>query len=970
MAEQKTYSIKIDGIEQSVKGVENLGNNLQKTDNAWKETQKALKAVKAEMAGLDKNSEQWKKLAKVAGDYKDKLDDINQAARRFASDTKNLDDAINIGQSMTSVFTLAQGAMSAFGMETKGAVEAIQKLQGAMAIIQSLQTLQNTLKGSSATATLYTKAMNLLALAMGKGSTASKVLRGAMLAIPLMLVITAVTELVMHWDKLVGWFTKTFPALKTLTTWFDKVKGAIAGVGNAVWAAIKNLGMIPELLQAIFTGNFEKAIDIYKNAFNNIVNGFQTGYANKMAKIQEEVTLKEVAENNKRTKHQLEMLKAQKGNAAKYSKEGIALQKKDFEERKKLAKGNKDELDKIAVEEAGFYRECQEQKSAAAKKAADDAKKFAKQRADAEKKAEEEAKKAREKSYKAEEALYKSTAEYLIEQKNLAIEAAEEEVERYNKGPIEDYTKAVVKLNALQQELVTLQRQLKLYDYFDDYRSNIDETATSLNDFMANMNVLVDQFKLFGDKVSVEEFGVIAKQLSMFSNLTEDQLKYLYSIYINYLKDGLKKTKDAQAEAAKKTAETLERIREEEKAEQEKILSKEREAIELTTLKFEEEEDKKSENAQRLLALLKAQWDTYLAHVKGVYTEDSKEFIEAQKQKQKSAVGDSKTEMGSNKFKYKKLGKKDNPFGDFEIDFEGLEKTIEDAYDAYAAPIVEGLGDTIHMMMEFAIEEAEAALDEAEEMHDNAVDKVSESKDRLTELNEKMKESSGAQLEAYKTQVADEILLLNEREQEERRLAKEKEKREAELEKQKKKQRKLELQQQLIQAIVSGALAVVNGLATQPFLPVGIAMGALAAVMTGLQISTITKQMGKLADGGLLSGPSHSMGGIPVGNTGIEVEGGEYVVNKRSTAKYLPLLQSLNEEGARRKTAANQIGKFADGGQLNYQRISENSDTLSSQNAIASAIASINFRPVVSVVDINRGQRDLTEVRQLAGANS
>ena len=172
------------------------------------------------------------------------------------------------------------------------------------------------------------------------------------------------------------------------------------------------------------------------------------------------------------------------------------------------------------------------------------------------------------------------------------------------------------------------------------------------------------------------------------------------------------------------------------------------------------------------------------------------------------------------------------------------------------------------------------------------------------------------------------------------------------------------------EAIVSGALAVINGLATKPFLPVGIAMGALAGVMTAVQIATITKQMSKLADGGLLSGPSHSQGGIAVGNTGIEVEGGEYVVNKRSVKKYLPLLQAINEEGAMHKTRANQIGKFADGGQLNYQRIAQNLDSVNQTKLIQTAIGDIDFHPVVSVVDINRGQKNYAEVRQLSGSKN
>ena len=165
-------------------------------------------------------------------------------------------------------------------------------------------------------------------------------------------------------------------------------------------------------------------------------------------------------------------------------------------------------------------------------------------------------------------------------------------------------------------------------------------------------------------------------------------------------------------------------------------------------------------------------------------------------------------------------------------------------------------------------------------------------------------------------------------------------------------------------------LAVVNGLATQPFVPVGIAMGALAGTLSAIQQALIIKQISKLADGGLLTGPSHANGGIPVGNTGVEVEGGEYVVNKRSTAKYLPLLQSINEEGARHKTVANQIGKMADGGQLNYERINSNLDSLSTASIVASAISGIDLHPVVAITDINRGQKNLVEVRELAGASN
>ena len=218
-----------------------------------------------------------------------------------------------------------------------------------------------------------------------------------------------------------------------------------------------------------------------------------------------------------------------------------------------------------------------------------------------------------------------------------------------------------------------------------------------------------------------------------------------------------------------------------------------------------------------------------------------------------------------------------------------------------------------------------------------------------------------------KQQQADEMLLLAQREAEEKRAAREKEKREKELAKKQKEQRKMELKMQLIEGIINTAVGVTKAL-TWGF-PLGVVFAAIIGAMGAIQTALIAKQISKLADGGLLQGKSHEQGGIAVGNTGIEVEGGEYVVNKRSTKKYLPLLQAINEEGARKKTVANQLGKMANGGQLNYQKVSSNMDTVNTNKVIENSIQKIDMHPQVSVVDINRGQKNLTSVRQMAGAS-
>lgn len=121
------------------------------------------------------------------------------------------------------------------------------------------------------------------------------------------------------------------------------------------------------------------------------------------------------------------------------------------------------------------------------------------------------------------------------------------------------------------------------------------------------------------------------------------------------------------------------------------------------------------------------------------------------------------------------------------------------------------------------------------------------------------------------------------------------------------KQRAWEAQKQAatMQAIINGALAIGNILATVPggpLNPATIASLAAAAIATGAQIAVIQNaQPPKFADGGMVGGQLHSSGG-----TLIEAERGEYVINRQSTSDYLPSLKVLNS-GEVEPTFANNI---------------------------------------------------------------
>ena len=88
---------------------------------------------------------------------------------------------------------------------------------------------------------------------------------------------------------------------------------------------------------------------------------------------------------------------------------------------------------------------------------------------------------------------------------------------------------------------------------------------------------------------------------------------------------------------------------------------------------------------------------------------------------------------------------------------------------------------------------------------------------------------------------------------------------------------------------------------------------AFATASYGAEIRAINQRKffpTKFAEGGLVTGPSHEQGGVPFsvqGRGGYEMEGGEYIVNKRATQKYKSVLDQINSYGK-------STYKFANGG--------------------------------------------------------
>ena len=140
------------------------------------------------------------------------------------------------------------------------------------------------------------------------------------------------------------------------------------------------------------------------------------------------------------------------------------------------------------------------------------------------------------------------------------------------------------------------------------------------------------------------------------------------------------------------------------------------------------------------------------------------------------------------------------------------------------------------------------------------------------------------------------------------------------------------------QAVARSTVAVAEGTAQTakvgfpqniPLL-IGYAVQAAGIIGAIKQAVGASKSAPKAADG-MLVGASHAEGGIH-----IEAEGGEAIINKRSSAMYRPLLSAINEVGGGKK--------FAQGGIVGSTSVGSNSSIID-YDAIAEAMSRMPPRP-------------------------
>lgn len=162
------------------------------------------------------------------------------------------------------------------------------------------------------------------------------------------------------------------------------------------------------------------------------------------------------------------------------------------------------------------------------------------------------------------------------------------------------------------------------------------------------------------------------------------------------------------------------------------------------------------------------------------------------------------------------------------------------------------------------------------------------------------------------------------------------------------------------QAVINGALAITKAYSQTGTLAPFVIPMIIAATMA--QLAVIESQqfakggiVEKFADGGMVVGKSHAQGGekFAVGGRVVELEGGEAVINKRSTAMFGSQLSAMNAAGGG--------VKFADGGLLN-----KSSFTSARFNSSGFNSAGGGGKVVVVESDITTSQRKVRAIENNA----
>ena len=215
MAEKRTIELEVkeSGFDQVTEKTKTL--------------KQQLKEMKEQLGTMDEGSEGFKELVAEAGKLQDKIGDLNQQVKNFASDTGKVDVALGGLSAVTGGFEAVQGAMGLVGSENENLQKTMLKVQSAMALANGVQQVQIALQKESAfmkgvdavKTTALSVATGVYTAVVGTSTGAMKLFRLAMIGTGIGALVVGVGLLISNIEMLMSPLNGAIQALKDFGDW-------------------------------------------------------------------------------------------------------------------------------------------------------------------------------------------------------------------------------------------------------------------------------------------------------------------------------------------------------------------------------------------------------------------------------------------------------------------------------------------------------------------------------------------------------------------------------------------------------------------------------------------------------------------------------------------------------------------------------------------------------------------------------
>lgn len=536
----KILNQNIETLENGIQAVKNagksgfdeFGNKIEEQKEKTVTLQTELEQLVNQMAKLrqanQEGSAEYEELKNKAVEVRTAINLTNKEINAAATPNTSFDKLIQMTSGIVSGFTMAQGAAALFGTENENAEKTIQKVTGAMAILQSLQEIQMQLKTADTTATnKQTAAQALYTTVVGTSSGALKIFRIALASTGIGLIIILLASLVANWDKVTAAIKRAFPALDGFGDKLDTMKSYIMGFLKAYLSLYET---VFKTIMKLINLDFKGAINELKNTGENAAKRFNEGKSeqdNKNATNKENKNLdKEIAADEKK----LEVMKARGSKTDGFERELYNKKLKRYkDDKEKFADVNQQK----AVFEASILKrqddaakQSSDKRQREAEAAAKKAQRLAEQAAEARKRVQEKIDAAESnlsnKETEGDEiaAIKKRYATLRAEAQKVGL--GKSDIMRIDIAEGKETSTKKYELET-KEKMAQLQQQKDLYAAYESFKTNIAKT-----EFAKRNNIQIEEFGTFSQYIDAE-----IKKLTDKSNLTAqeaDRLKQMQSL--------------------------------------------------------------------------------------------------------------------------------------------------------------------------------------------------------------------------------------------------------------------------------------------------------------------------------------------------------------------------------------------------------------------------------------------------------